>query len=243
MTNHLHTVTITGADDAVSVERLNELSQAFPFVEWGILRSAKHSKPTERYPGWRWIEQLDKSRWHRYPLPEVTMRLSTHVCGRWARELMSGELRNTLEIRTAMSRRIQLNGWSQYRLPGLAMASSWSKTGGQRIIAQAASVTEFRRTLDFIDDHKYVDVDVLLDPSGGRGIAETDARHEELTGGSNCGYAGGIGPHNVREVLDQLGGRFGWIDMESGVRTGDKFDLDKVQAVLEQCRPYVSESH
>ncbi len=29
--------------------------------------------------------------------------------------------------------------------------------------------------------------------------------------------------------------------MESGVRTGDQFDLDKVQRVLELCPPYIAE--
>ena len=30
-----------------------------------------------------------------------------------------------------------------------------------------------------------------------------------------------------------------WIDMESGVRTGDDFDLAKVRAVLEACDPLI----
>ena len=49
------------------------------------------------------------------------------------------------------------------------------------------------------------------------------------------GYAGGIGPDNVVDVLRDIGPvRPTWIDMESGVRTGDKFDLAKVRRVLEQ---------
>src|SRR6478735_905498 len=141
MTNRLHTVTITGADDAVDVARLVELSLAYPFVEWGILRSAKHSRPTERYPSWQWIERLEKAKSQRYPLPPAPMRLATHVCGRWSRQLMSGETSGHLEIRTGIGRRIQLNGWSQYRLPGLALASRAHCNGWrERVIAQATSI-------------------------------------------------------------------------------------------------------
>jgi hypothetical protein len=45
----------------------------------------------------------------------------------------------------------------------------------------------------------------------------------------------------VQYTLDQLSGfevPF-WIDMESGVRTDDRFDLTKVTRVLERTAPYV----
>ena len=35
-------VTITGADDSVEPRALAELSEAFPFVEWGLLMSKGH---------------------------------------------------------------------------------------------------------------------------------------------------------------------------------------------------------
>ncbi|MBR0879526.1 hypothetical protein [Bradyrhizobium liaoningense] len=49
------------------------------------------------------------------------------------------------------------------------------------------------------------------------------------------GYAGGISPeniHGVMSVLEQTTGRY-WIDMESGVRTDDRFDIEKCRAVCE----------
>lgn len=55
------------------------------------------------------------------------------------------------------------------------------------------------------------------------------------------GYAGGIGPDNVLEVLGDIllangiMDRPTWIDMETGVRDEhDRFDLARVQRVLEQ---------
>ena len=37
-------VTLTGADDFTDPKRLIEISREYPFVEWGILFSLKHSK-------------------------------------------------------------------------------------------------------------------------------------------------------------------------------------------------------
>lgn len=77
---------------------------------------------------------------------------------------------------------------------------------------------------------------VLWDPSGGTGVR---GRLDVVADG----YAGGISPDNVGEVLEELAaaGRRCWIDMESGVRTGDAFDLRKVRAVLEAAAPFVVE--
>lgn len=50
-----------------------------------------------------------------------------------------------------------------------------------------------------------------------------------------CGYAGGIGPDNIDGVIskiEDMGPGICTIDMESGVRTNDKFDLSKVEKVL-----------
>ena len=57
------------------------------------------------------------------------------------------------------------------------------------------------------------------------------------------GYAGGFNPENVADKLHYLltndeVGDF-WIDMESGVRTDDWFDLDKVRRVLAICNEVI----
>ena len=83
---------------------------------------------------------------------------------------------------------------------------------------------------------------VLLDASGGRGIDTTIKplfRH-----GLKVGYAGGINPDNVGDKLYQLlrdTKEDFWIDMESGVRTNDKFDLNKVYKVLKECQKVLKE--
>lgn len=51
----LERVTITGADDSTDISQLVELSQEFPFVEWGILVS-RRSEGGPRFPSREWID-------------------------------------------------------------------------------------------------------------------------------------------------------------------------------------------
>jgi phosphoribosylanthranilate isomerase len=60
--------------------------------------------------------------------------------------------------------------------------------------------------------------------------------------GLRFGFAGGIGPDNVKRVIREISAKVDapfWIDMESGVRTDDRFDLNKVRRVLETAAPFV----
>jgi hypothetical protein len=81
---------------------------------------------------------------------------------------------------------------------------------------------------------------ILIDPSGGRGISPVwrDVRREidaKVATDVRLGYAGGIRPDNVEYALETIDAApSAWIDMESGVRTDDRFDLSKVRDVLEK---------
>jgi phosphoribosylanthranilate isomerase len=81
---------------------------------------------------------------------------------------------------------------------------------------------------------------VLFDESAGRGISPES--WDKPLPGHVCGYAGGINPSNVQAHIDMIAkvapGYTTWIDMETGVRTDDAFDLAKVRRVLEIARPY-----
>ncbi|MEX3984080.1 hypothetical protein AB4Y45_34565 [Paraburkholderia sp. EG287A] len=87
------------------------------------------------------------------------------------------------------------------------------------------------------------DVSVLLDSSCGRGIAPDTWAAPVVHAGQplDTGYAGSISPENIEVVLDATqaavresgtaGGRY-WLDMETGVRTDNRFDRAKVEQVL-----------
>jgi len=81
---------------------------------------------------------------------------------------------------------------------------------------------------------------VLFDESAGRGISP-DSWDAPLAG-HFCGYAGGMNPDNVARNIDIISkvaaGQTTWIDMETGVRTNDHFDLGKVRRVLDIAGPF-----
>ena len=56
------------------------------------------------------------------------------------------------------------------------------------------------------------------------------------------GYAGGLSAENVEKVIEDLlivNNSDFWIDMESSVRTNDRFDTKKCEEVLKICKKFV----
>ena len=78
-----------------------------------------------------------------------------------------------------------------------------------------------------VDKFSDIGVSQLYDVSAGRGLVpESFPKHP----GYMVGFAGGINPDNVEEYLKNINCNADyWIDMESGVRTDNKLDLDKVE--------------
>ena len=216
-------LTITGADDSVRPFDLIELSARYPFVEWGILWSKKR-QGTPRYPSDSWIDLLA---WHASRAGERP-NLSLHLCGAAAREVMcEGKLDGLVQpfARSDAFQRAQFNGFD---------TESYEQ---QRNLY---GVHAFRiepilqvREAKHLEAAAFVAADVfgsvLYDPSGGRGKAPA-----EWPALPDCkaGVAGGLRPGNVRSTF--LATAASWVDIESGVRTDDQFDLAKVRAVLDE---------
>lgn len=222
-------VTITGADDGVAPSEIAALSKAYPFVEWGILLSLKR-KGKPRYPTSDWVLDV---------CGRVGVRLSAHFCGQFSREIQNG-IHACAHFLPLPFGRCQINGVKL-------------KDRGAGIVGACAFLKKSRPTLEMILQASGEDVlqdvghlasalpnaSVLFDPSGGHGLAPFRWPRAPL--GVRMGYAGGIGPDNVREVLRAIGpveAPF-WIDMESRVRTNNRLDLAKVRSVLEAARPFV----
>jgi hypothetical protein len=223
-------VTITGADDAVDPEELLALSSEFPWVEWGVLRGGQDRLGTPRFPKPEWVKAFDA-----LVLESMTpVSWSLHLCGELARHAMGGSPVMFAVLKALTAQRVQLNGFSKYRLPMLALAQLLP---GTEFILQTSDLASEHHGLDLAKLHP--NVVNLLDASGGRGQVAVWAERPE----SRLGYAGGIGPDNVVAQIEQLLAytteQDFWIDMESHVRTDDRFDLDKVQRVLELAKPFV----
>jgi len=189
--------------------------------EVGILYSEKRLGTT-RYPDYKLINRL-------FELP----RVSLHLCGRAVYDLIrKGRVSNELESLINIADRVQLN----------ISATEWSpKTVAKNlnsVNSAMAWIIQFRE--NSLDNCVEI-ADLLFNPhflfdsSGGRGELPDSWPTIDLP---NMGAAGGLNPENIRANLDLMRERgyirdgF-WIDVESGVRTDDKWDWDKARAFVE----------
>lgn len=202
-------ITFTGADDHTDVREMIALSKDYP-IEWGILFSPSRQGTDPRYPGG---EAQSRFAWS-------GLRLAAHLCGDYSRAIIEDRLDDIVKqipVDLGIFKRIQVN----HRAPDSIRINTFRKGWGPRCIAQT-------RAAEFPND---TSIDWLFDASGGRGVAP--AKWPTYPG-RHVGYAGGIGPDNVLAVIDQIAARGPyWIDMESGVRTDDRFDIGLCRRVCE----------
>jgi hypothetical protein len=137
----LNRVTITGADDKVNPRYLYEISQEFPFVEWGILIS-KNSAGYPRFPSMQWIHWLETAQ----SKPKVKINLSMHLCGTWLRQLLNTSnpeiFLNSVSEELPIFNRVQLNFHAEKQLVTLAIGTNLHKFGDMQIIFQMDGVNE-----------------------------------------------------------------------------------------------------
>lgn len=223
--------TITGADDNTNLDDLRELSREFPFVEWGILVGNDDRFGTPRFPSEEW-----RGKFKDYALPAAA-----HLCGKRVDAILEAveadEYLHRIEQNKSVYRRLQLNSSrtdDQYLKQVKALA--WKDN--RRIIVPLNNTT--------YDEYlpiawECTNVEFLFDRSGGRG--EEMPIISPPVSGVRCGYAGGINPSNIANLLIRISTAIShgccWIDMESHVRTDDKLDLDKVYACLSVAKEYI----
>lgn len=195
-------LTVTGADDQTDRARMVSLSARYP-VEWGILVSGRHGRA--RYPSVASIEQFCG----------LVLRRSLHLCGPRSYEIFQ---RKAWEPeRYKAFDRVQVNA----RGYDLGLMQDFAATIGKPVIIQIRGAFPEPR----------IGLHYLFDQSGGRGVT-TDVWPAPCAGGvAPHGFAGGLGPDNILEVLGRVPMGPYWLDMESAVRTDDVFDLNKVEAV------------
>ncbi len=249
-------IVISGADNQTPPDWIIDLSMDHPWLEWGILLS-ETSINRARYPGQSWIANLIETRQVRSE--ELNTRIAFHLCGQTMRHFISkkfieafgpwfGELSinslsnilfneiNRMQINFSMDRHdITLNQVSD----SIEMfIEDTDSDNAMEIITQHnsanAEVWDHIRQATRGSAMKYHHL--LNDCSGGQGISP-DEPWPLPVAGMLTGYAGGISPDNVEEVLcdleEMIPEGYTWIDMESGVR-GDNgnLSLDKVEEVV-----------
>ena len=228
--NKLTNITFTGLDANTDISRLIEIQKKYPIAEFGVLMSKNWEHNGNRYPNPELIQRfLDQG-----------LNLSAHLCGHIAREAYRGYLEPVMSIYQAFEhpdfKRTQLN-ISPYESIYEQAGTLRLRMDKEFIIQQhSPTILHSKGFGKFEDANPLVNVTMLIDPSGGKGI---DTGLDIIATDRKTGYAGGINEDNVEDKLRTLlsmdtVNEF-WIDMESGVRTNDWFDLDKVERVLEKC--------
>jgi len=225
----IKTVTITGADDSINPRSLIELSQEYPFVEWGLLLS-RSSMGGRRFPSLKWMEGLREDRF------DETVNISGHICGQWVRDLLIGKISEFTKVINPvydMFKRIQINTHgekSNISNNGLVTAL---KSLDRQILIQFDEVNSW---IYYCAKNAGINVFPFFDLSHGAGVLPE--RWPDFIG-DYCGYAGGLGPDNLEEQLEKIESVIGdknvWIDMETKVRSDndEKFDIKKVRKCLE----------
>ena len=206
-------VTFTGADAGTDTVRMARIQARWGRVEWGILFSPR-LQGEGRYPPFTFVESL----------AGLDLRLAAHVCQGYARQALSGQAPGMLRlVPPGTFSRVQVN--TREAADTAVVAAYARAAGASRAVLQARG--------EFPDDPA---VDWLSDRSEGTG-AVPPSWPEARGPHARFGYAGGIAPGTVASLLPAIaaaaGGRPYCIDMETGVRTGDRFDLDACERVLE----------
>lgn len=221
-------VTFTGVDSFTDIDELCQIQQQYPLAEFGVLVAENWKDNGYRYPDLKTLLPT---------LADKSLNLSCHLCGRTAREAVLNDFSTVMELCNGyfhVFRRCQLNVSRNKKNPQRLEIDIPNTLN--EIIIQQHSANDCGLYLNSLPNDK---VSVLLDASGGRGV---DTPIQVLAISNKVGYAGGISPDNVVDKIRQLEEnpdvQSYWIDMETHVRTGNKFDLDKVRTVLTNIDKY-----
>jgi hypothetical protein len=239
----IKTVTITGADESIYPSDLLELSNEFPFVEWGILISKKQQGST-RFPSIKWIEALCQ---------QTPLNLSVHICGKYVRDFFkhgSTSFLSDLGYTWNNFKRVQLNTHGEpheFNTDSLRMMTYFIKANcSKQFIIQADGINEgVIKWLNNVDGNltPLPNIAALFDLSHGAGLLPS--KWPALLNGIQCGYAGGLSPDNLEDQIEKIESVVGdteiWIDMETHIRSNNdqQFDLKKVRRCLEISSKYV----
>jgi len=218
----LKAVTFTGADNNTNIDNINNIKNTNPLVEFAVLHNIT-SQGSSKFPDFWWMTQF----------VNININRAIHLCGKTCYEFINGNLPKNYFIaycnRSNFSR-IQLNFNNKF-------IDFSHRQKIYTLSQQYHLVLQYNKGNKFLCDSLIdmgAEVDFLFDSSGGRGIL--NKQWPEPIKGHYCGYAGGLNPDNVLEEVKKISEICPydyWIDMESGVRTNDRFDLDKVNQICQ----------
>ena len=213
----LNKVTLTGIDRWTNINDLINLQLQYPAVEFGVLVSA--TNVSERFCDLETIKRFCNK----------GLNLSMHVCGRLVKQILVNDFTEFNQGYGGL-----LSNFKRMQLNTHSIKHKYSTDivfpdNIQVILQLDGANSEFFNC--YIDKANVVG---LNDMSGGNGILPDSWEKSEM---AYTGFAGGISPDNVVEVVKQLESiqdKHYWIDMETHIRTNERLDLNKCELVLKQ---------
>lgn len=226
-------ITLTGVDQFTDRLKLFTLSQKYPIVEWGILYNF-YKKDNYRYPNHQFVRDI----------PDFFncrgMKSSIHFCKNSALDIISRlGIEHDKDLNLVQQESFNLaNRYSRIQLNFNALEDKVWATDIDNLMKRLSNksvITQFNSNNRHITSQITAsNHSVLFDQSLGKGIKIRDF---DYLVDKSFGYAGGFSIDNLKELfprmLEASKGKDFWIDMESSLRTDNKFDTSKAEAVLQ----------
>jgi hypothetical protein len=220
-------LTLTGLDANVDLDRVEALSQEFPFLEWGVLLTDT-GRGVGRYPDLSTVERFAQASVAR------RARFALHVCKGAVEDVLQG--RGVVAELAAQFPRVQLN--SVFPKDRLASLRAFVRGCQSQTLIVQHNTANFNVWPVMSDLPNFA---VLFDASKGRGRAprQWPCAIRQV----HCGYAGGLGPQTLGDELPKIARasheQAAWVDMETHLRTeGDRFDLERARACAQVFRDF-----
>lgn len=245
----LYRVTLTGADNSIEPSSLFDLAERFPFLEFGILVSQSQQGST-RFPDMEWLESLR----------DLTVRkrkflnISAHICGRFLRSLLMGEddvWQMYPKPLLSLAQRIQLNFHGEKQKVKWDIFLDALRTHSRN--RQVEWIFQLENQNDLLLHWAVfngINAVGLFDSSHGAGKLPSEWPTPKFTA-SRYGYAGGLGPDNVKTEIPYILAHAAsadptadiWIDMETKLFCSDgnkyMFDLSRCEEVANKCADFI----
>lgn len=236
-------ISFIGADEQTQIAELYKMCAKSPIpIEIGLLYSPNKAGKQKRYPSLKYIQQFlkiwDECDWNEIQNCVHQPTLSLHLCGEGVRQFLHKDNREYNNINDLCNNfeRIQLNfSMSEYDPQKLAndIIKSIGYYTGNIVLQDNKSKKEFNKKFVGLSS-----IDFLFDGSGGFGRVLDNPEQPIAT--HYCGYAGGIGPDTVEEILTKIyklnnSNTPFYLDMESKIREDNNFSIEKCQQVIDIC--------
>lgn len=221
--------TFTGIDKLTDISRVVNMSKEFPFIEWGVLYSPTKCYSSERYPFPEFILKFIET------ISLYNINCSIHFCGNSINNIIKENEyeKELLNLINKLQYRVQLNFNQKIQNIDLdQLLKVLQQYPNIQFITQhnKSNLTVYKKFSKHLKRYS-----VLFDSSGGRGV-EFSKIHMPFKG-LFCGYAGGLGPDNLKSELKLISlaaqNNNIWIDMESNIRGVTWLDLDKCQICVQ----------